>query len=172
MKKYLAVSLLVLSAISIFISCEKDDICGETEPTTPGLYVAFFNYEDQNIQRLETITAYAVGQEDKTIQSNGNKLILPFRLDKQETTWVLNRSIGIGTEKVVVKDTLTFKYRTTTDFLNKACGYVSTFSLLQNGTSPVLNGKEDVKEGNWIKLYETLTNEIENDETPHFQIYY
>ena len=172
MKKFLATSLLLLSSIVIFISCEKDDICGETEPTTPGLFVEFYNYEDQNVPRLETITAYAVGQEEHTIESSGNKLLLPFRLDQQETSWVLNRTIGTGIEKVILKDTLSFKYRVTTTYLNKACGYVSTFSLLQNGTSPLLNGKEDSKEGNWIKLYETLTNEIENDETAHFQIYY
>ncbi len=172
MKKIIIASLLISIGSIAFIACEKDDICAETEPTTPSLVVEFFNYEDQDIPRTETIQAYTAGRDKDLISSSGNKLILPFRLDQQETSWILKRTVRFQEQTDTLRDTLTFKYRINTTYLNKACGYVSTFSLFQDGTSPQLNGDADKTAGNWIKQYITETNEIKDQDEVHFKIYY
>ena len=178
MKKILViVSFLCLAAFA-FTACEKDDICGKDEPTTPNYKIQFYNYEDQEVPQNGLVEAYAVGIQD-TIRSTGNTLRLPLRLDQQQTDWVLQIKQTKGKETVILRDTLSLKYRVNTKFLNKACGYVSTFSLVQDGSSPQLNGKVNVTKGNWIKLYITETNEIdnnleskENEKQAHFKVFY
>ncbi|UVD79558.1 MULTISPECIES: DUF6452 family protein [Myroides] len=172
MKRILYASIAILIGSLSFVACEKDDICAETEATTPSFLIEFFNYEDQDIPRTERIEAYALGFEEQKIASSGNKLVLPLRLDQPETSWVLSRTIREQEETYVLSDTLTYKYKINTSYLNKACGYVSTFSLNQDGTSPLLNGDKERTEGNWIQLYITETNEILNQDEAHFTIYY
>ncbi|MEC4114806.1 DUF6452 family protein [Myroides pelagicus] len=172
MKKIIYASIALLLGTVTFVSCEKDDICAETEPTTPSFLIEFFDYEDQERPRSETIEAYALGYEQQKITSIGNKLSLPLRLDQQETSWVLTRTVREQEQTIAIKDTLTYAYKINTTYLNKACGYVSTFSLNQDGSSPLLNGKRNNKQGNWIKLYITETNEIINEDQAHFTIYY
>ncbi len=167
-------SFLCLATLA-FVACEKDDICGKEEPTTPNYKIQFFNYEDQEVAKNGLVQAYAIGIPD-TIRSTGNTLLLPLRLDQQETDWVLQIQEIKGKETLIIRDTLSLKYRINTRYLNKACGYISTFSLLQDGTSPLLNGQANVTKGNWIKLYRTETNEIENnlenENEAHFKVYY
>lgn len=178
MKKILFITSFLCLAAFVFAACEKDDICGKEEPTTPNYKIQFFNYEDQEVTKNGLVEAYAIGIQD-TIRSNGNTLLLPLRLDQQETDWVLQIKETKGKETLIIRDTLTLKYRVNTTYLNKACGYVSTFSLLQDGSSPLLNGKASTTKGNWIKLYTTETNEIdnnlenpENEKEAHFKVYY
>ncbi len=167
-------SFLCLATLA-FVACEKDDICGKEEPTTPNYKIQFFNYEDQEVAKNGLVEAYAIGIQD-TIRSTGNTLLLPLRLDQPATDWVLQIQEVKGKETLIIRDTLSLKYRVNTRYLNKACGYISTFSLLQDGTSPLLNGQANVTKGNWIKLYRTETNEIENnlenENDAHFKVYY
>ncbi len=44
MKKIIAMLLL----ITTFYSCERDDICPESTPTTPHLVISFFDVDDQD----------------------------------------------------------------------------------------------------------------------------
>ncbi|MEC4116179.1 DUF6452 family protein [Myroides phaeus] len=172
MKKLILAGVLLCIGSIAFVACEKDDICAETEPTTPSFRVEFYNYEDQDIPRNERVEAFVAGREKEVIVNSGNKLTLPLRLDQPETAWILKSTQKVNNENVVLYDTLTFKYKITTKYLNKACGYVSTFSLSQDGTSPQLNGDATSTTGNWIKQYITETNEIVNEDEAHFKIFY
>lgn len=164
-------SFLTLCSFA-FTACEKDDICGKDEPTTPSYKIEFYNYEDQEVPRNGLVEAYALGRDEDIISSASNVLTLPLRLDQQETTWILQIKDTSGKEPITLRDTLTLKYRINTQYLNKACGYVSTFYLNQDGSSPLLNGKSNITKGHWIKLYTTETNEINNDDQAHFTIFY
>lgn len=174
--KKIALSILLLTlSCFIFSGCEKDDICSSSEQTTPNLVVAFYNYDDQDIPNTKKVTAYALldNQADpKEIVSNGGEIILPFRLDQQSVTWVLESSQTINNQVITLRDTLEFKYHINTTYLNKACGYISTFSLNQDGSSPVLNNTPGQQSGHWIRQYSTQTNEIVNQDEPHFKIFY
>lgn len=172
MKKLIIITSLFSFSLLAFTACEKDDICGKDEETTPNFLIEFYNYEDQEVPKSNTVSAYAIGREEDVIVSTSNKLSLPLRLDEQQTDWVLQIKESNGNEIVTKNDTLTLKYRINTFYLNKACGYVSNFSLNQDGSSPLLNGKNNATSGNWIKLYITETNEILTDEEAHFKIYY
>lgn len=172
MRKLIIAAFTLTMSTLVLSGCEKDDICSADEPTTPNLIVEFYDYLDQEIPNNGIVRAYALGQTDHVIQSTSNKIILPFRLDEQQTTWVLESVDRTSQELEVKKDTLTFSYRVETFFLNKACGYVSHFFLNQDGSSPLLNGKQNNTKGNWIKQYQTQTNEITDQTQAHFKIFY
>ncbi|MDR0229936.1 MAG: hypothetical protein LBI72_12875 [Flavobacteriaceae bacterium] len=172
MKKTLCAFALILISTIGFIACEKDDICGKEEPTTPSFLIEFYDFDDQNVGKTNLVEAYVAGREEDLIKSSGNKLRLPLKLDQPETEWILQTSQVINNQTVVVKDTLTYKYIVNTHYLNRACGYVSTFSLKQDGSSPTLNGQTNIFTGNWIKHYITQTNEIVDETQAHFKIYY
>ncbi|MHC5201666.1 DUF6452 family protein [Myroides sp. LJL119] len=171
MKKTLFAALILGISCFVVSSCEKDDICSQEEPTTPSLVVEFFDYLDQEVPNNGLVRAYVVGEPDHIIQSNSNKIILPLRLDASTTSWVLEISKQDQDQVSVFKDTLSFAYQVHTKYLNKACGYVSTFSLNQDGSSPLLNGKKQ-STGNWIKQYQTQKNEITDQNEAHLKIFY
>lgn len=172
MKKILCASVLVVALTLVLMACEKDDICGKDEPTTPSLLLEFYDYNDQNRQMNNLVEAYVSGRENEIIKSNGYKLKLPLKLAEPETSWILKTTVIVNNQQQIKLDTLTFKYVVNTHYLNKACGYISTFSLKQDGTSPLLNGSATITTGNWIKFYITETNEIQDDKKAHFKIYY
>lgn len=168
----LGASVLLLVVTLVLMACEKDDICGANEPTTPSYLIEFYDYNDQDKPMNRLVEAYVPGRDEDVIQSSGNKLKLPLQLSQQQTDWVLKATIIEDGKQQVKLDTLTLKYKVNTFYLNKACGYISTFSLKQDGSSPLLNNKANTFTGNWIRLYITETNEIKDDEKAHFKIYY
>ncbi|MCC9044113.1 DUF6452 family protein [Myroides sp. M-43] len=172
MKKLILVALCLGIGSIVFSACEKDDICGEYEETTPNFLIEFYSFEDQGIAKNDLVEAFVAGREKNIIKSNGNKLLIPLRLDNQESEWILKSVRRTQNQVDTLYDTLTFKYKINTKYLNKACGYVSTFSLNQDGTSPMLNGEAQQTSGNWIKHYTTETNEIQDSKKAHFKIYY
>ncbi|WP_025126190.1 DUF6452 family protein [Myroides odoratimimus] len=172
MKKLILAAVFLSLGSFIFSACEKDDICGADEPTTPNFLIEFYNFEDQGIAKNDLVEAFVAGREKNVIKSKANKLLIPLRLDNQESEWILKSIRRTQNQTDTLYDTLTFKYKINTKYLNKACGYVSTFSLNQDGTSPMLNGESQQTSGNWIKYYTTETNEIQDSKQAHFKIYY
>lgn len=172
MKKLILAAFCLGIGGLVFSACEKDDICGAEEPTTPNFLIEFYNFEDQGIPKNDLVEAFVAGREKDLIKSKGNKLLIPLRLDQPESSWILRSIKRTANQTDTLYDTLTFKYTINTRYLNKACGYVSTFSLTQDGTSPTLNGEANQNSGNWIKYYTTETNEIQDSKKAHFKIYY
>lgn len=169
MKKLLAYSTLLLGILAL-TACEKDDICPEGTDTTPLIFMKFYRVEDQNQSNTTgTVYAKAIGFND-TIFRKGNELKLPLQINKEETTWVLTlNSVDEENQPIVRQDTLKFLYTPKTDYLNKACGYRTTFVLNEQTKMPILN---DNKEGNWISIYELQTSFIENEQEEHLKIFY
>lgn len=169
MKKLLVYSSLVIGFLTL-LACEKDDICPEDTDTTPLVYVKFYRVEDQNQSNTSgTVYAKALGFND-TIYRTGNELKLPLQISKEETTWVLMlESLDDQNQRQIQHDTLKFIYTPRTEYLNKACGYRTTFVLNEQTKMPILN---DNKEGNWISIYELQTSFIENEQEEHLKIFY
>lgn len=153
------------------VSCEKDDICPETTPTTPSVFIKFFDrLEPLSPNANGVLVAYEVGNE-KTITRSGSEIKLPLRLDSNETKWVLQlttkNEAGID---VVRRDTLTFTYEIETIYVSKACGYKNIFTLSTSAeNNPKLN---DNGIGEWINRYEIMTTNISTETDEHIKIYY
>lgn len=156
--------------LALLSACEKDDICPKETDTTPLIRIKFYRADDQNqVNNSGTLYAKALGFNDSIVRSN-NELKLPLQLNKEETTWILTlESLNEDNEPIIQQDTLRFIYTPHTEYLNKACGYRTTFILNEESKMPILN---DNKEGNWIANYELQTSFIENEEEEHLKIFY
>ncbi len=153
------------------VSCEKDDICPETTPTTPSVFIRFFDrLEPLSANSNGVLVAYEVGNE-KLITRSGSEIKLPLRLDNNDTAWVLQLTTvsDTGTD-IIRRDTLTFKYEIETIYVSKACGYKNVFTLsTSTENNPKLNHNGI---GNWINRYEIMTTNITTETDEHIKIYY
>ncbi|WP_430613290.1 DUF6452 family protein [Flavobacterium sp. JP2137] len=153
--------------------CEKDDICPETTPTTPSVFIRFFDRLDPTRPNSEGTLKYYESENEKTVTRSGSEIKLPLRLDRQQTVWVLElTTLDNAGAEVVRRDTLSFKYELETLYVSKACGYKNIFTLVDNSTveeNPQLNHNGV---GNWINRYQIMTTNITTEADEHIKIYY
>jgi len=170
--------LMVLTYISL--SCEKDDICPEGTPTTPGIIVEFYNKDNpEEAVNLINLKYYAVGETDTLpdveddVTTTVNKIELPLRTNATTTKWGLmyTRRLSNGTFTPYNTDFIEFNYTTLETYVSRACGYKTTFELDPDdpqGSNPILSDNAD---GFWIDRFEVMTTNIENENEAHIKIY-
>jgi len=176
MKKFLNI-LIVVIAFS-FSSCEKDDICANSTPTTPRLVINFYDRENPDLQKnVSNLTAKAVGEENPIIfnttlnaefpyYANGNTISLPLRLNAEETVYELTQNAGEAT--LTNTDKIIINYTKREIYVSRACGYKTNFRL--NAENPIQRPIDDASE--WINNLIVLTTNIENENETHVSIYF
>ena len=152
MKKH--VTLIILALILIY-SCEKDDIC--LENTTPNLMLKFYNFENDTL--LKTINIDSIRVLGKGLISNYTKksfdsILIPLDINEYKTNY------QISSENTT--DTIYFSYDRNDIFVSRSCGYKTIFENLAI----------DSTTNNWIKAYNINTTIIDNDTTAHINIYH
>jgi hypothetical protein len=179
--KRLIASIAVLLIISTYLlSCEKDDLCADGTPTTPGLVVEFYKKSDRDSLNAVPNFKYWVPGINDTIPSKDeaaksvSRIVLPLRTDQDEVTWALqyNTVTPSGT-KLSNVDLLTIKYTRQNTYVSRACGYKTTFTL-----NPATSGNPNpsVTDAD-TKLFidgnpEVVTPYIENENEAHVKIYF
>jgi len=178
MKKFLNI-LIVVIAFS-FSSCEKDDICANSTPTTPRLVINFYDRENPDLQKnVSNLTAKAVGEAKPIIfntatsateitkyYATGNTISLPLRLNADETVYELTQNAGEPT--LTNTDTIVINYTKREIYVSRACGYKTNFRL--DSENPIQRPINDTSE--WINNLIVLTTNIENENETHVSIYF
>lgn len=178
MKRLLGSVTLLLVLSCYLLSCEKDDLCAESTPTTPRIVLGFFSRTNHSevkpVVRLEVFTE---GSQDTIHLGTLPEVSLPLRTDAASTKWGLtyNRIDGsTSTGFDPDSDFLEFKYTTREEYVSRACGYKVLFTLQDN--TDILPNPElsDVPGDNhlWINSTEVLTTNIENENDIHIKVYY
>ena len=152
MKKY---STLIILALILMLSCEKDDIC--LENTTPYLMLKFYNFENDTL--VKTIDIDSIRVLNKGLISNYtaksfDSIQIPLDINQYTTSY------QITSEKTT--DTIYFSYDRKDIFVSRSCGYKTNFENLAI----------DSTTNNWIKAYNINTTIIDNDTTAHINIYH
>ena len=165
MKKYIITSLTLLLAVS-FWNCEKDDICSEDTPTTPRLIIEF--YDNANQTELKNVTNLGIVETSLTEGFAFNAvstITVPLRTNQDTTTinFVLNGSDDDTTNDI--SDVITFNYSRIETYNSRACGYKTTFIL--NETDGLT-----IPTTNWIKDFEVIQTNINNEDETHVKIYF
>ncbi len=170
--KILIVPFLLIVVLSI--SCERDDICPESTPTTPSLIIDVFDFESQ--ENKKSIFGLLVGGVDRQDILPGynivptNKLVLPLDTKTNKTQYNLIKEAELdedGNLKSGNIDVITINYSVTPIFVSKACGYKYIF---ENVTIQFDNTDTDP----WI-LSQTSLNpnqSVEDETTTHFNIFH
>ncbi len=183
--KILVIPLLLISVISI--SCERDDICPDSTPTTPRLIIDFLdtNNEDNNKNVVNLLiigtgneNTLSVFVENDEINYNGTANLstayLPLKTDENTTQYSLIKDFSIndaGTPDDTSddfaegnEDIITINYSRKEVYVSRACGYKTIFENVTLTFEPDTD--------NWIKARQPLNDNqsIEDETTAHFSI--
>ncbi|WP_162623239.1 DUF6452 family protein [Confluentibacter sediminis] len=180
--KYLKIiiPLIFLIFMGITISCERDDICPESTPTTPNLIIEFYESTDpetasfvpklrvQGIDNSDVLEGYNA--------ANTKELKLPLKTDSNITQYRLHRDYSIndnGTPNDTSddfangnEDIITIKYTTELVFVSRACGYKTIFKNVSLTIEP--------DSDNWIKSRQSVNDNqsVEDETTAHFYLFF
>lgn len=166
MKKFYLI-IAVLITLVVIGSCERDDICPETTPTTPRLVIEFLNNETSNTTIVENLNVRATGEPDFFFEDpvSDSIISIPLRTNAQETTYeftIFPTNTDSTSVEIPNQDKIRFTYSPTPVYISRACGYKTDFIEFQAN----LQNDQD----NWIKgITVKQPNDIV-DETTHLYI--
>jgi len=190
MKKCLFLIILLL-----VISCERDDICPESEQTTPRLLIEFFDIADP--ENLKTVSGFSVYPEQLFLNTSGvleppteftastivfnttatNAISLPLLIGNEEdvtvTRYVLERNTDLRLDDDTTTssnniDIIEITYNTEFVYVSRACGFKSIFNLV--GDQIALDATTDTDF--WVGSLNILQQTIENENTVHLNIFH
>ncbi len=179
------ISLLILILIVIGnYSCERDDICPASTPTTPRLLINLFDAANQDNPK-NVFDLVVVGVENDTLLddplpnyvfADTDDLILPLKTTDNTTEYILiqgasNNDNGTPDNPDDDRidgnyDRIIINYTREQVFVSRACGFKTVF---RNVTLTI----EDVNnDGRWMLSRTPLTDNqsIENETAAHFSI--
>lgn len=162
-KKILLVLLILLS------SCEKDDICSETN-TTPRVVLDF--YDLSNPTELKSVPGLMVFglNDDNELVGISNEIVmtrntvnLPLRNNNTETRFVLYRNYELIDNEIFGNpDIIKLTYSSSAIYVSRACGYKLNYELLTFG--------KESDSDNWAFNTEILTLSITSESETHVKI--
>lgn len=167
---------IFLFGITFLFSCESDDVCDSTIPTTPSLVIEF--YDATNTSTVKTTTNLKITEVGNAValasDLNLTKLNIPL---KSSTTTVKyefasNANLISGViNPAINKDIVTFNYTTKDVYISRACGYKTTYEI---GEFNYTNNVADFagESSKWIKNVQLLTKTIDNETQVHLKIFF
>ena len=165
MKKIIILLLITL----VFSSCEKDDVCAETTPTTPKVVIEFFDAANatDTPKNVTNLKITAANFTSSIIYNGTNKIKVPLKTfqDNSVLSFTLNGSVDPTSDDN--SDEITFNYSRIESYISRACGFKTTFLL--DTTTPILLTPDIT---NWIQNIVVVKSNIENENETHVKIYF
>ena len=138
-------------------SCEPDDVCSEANPSTPQLVFRLYDSSQPNeLKAVDTLRIMSLGDQAPLEFINTDSIVFPLQVNANKLNADLTISNGIT-------DFIEIDYLTKDVYLNRACGFQSTFQIYTI---------EVDQPANWINSIEIITNEVIIDTLAHVKIYY
>lgn len=152
-------------------SCERDDICAESTPTTPLLVISFFDIDNRSEPKApNNLAISAEGQanlETPLLTTSSDNIAIPLRtgIDVTETVFTFTLNSDEDGLEVPNTDLLTIAYTQEESFVSKACG----FRVIYNDLTQQNNAQDD---GAWIQDIELQTFTIIDETEAHLHIFH
>jgi hypothetical protein len=169
MKKLILIGVLLVSVITTVItSCQRDDICAETDSTTPRLIIKFQDFEtpdeDKSVSNLRVLAEGIDTPLPGLSASTTDSIAVPLRSFSPETTFIMisDYDIDSGGNETGNRDTLRFDYITKEVFVSRACGFVANYETLVSTLTS--------DDANWIKAVTVNTAIVNNETQTHVTI--
>ncbi|MFT5863940.1 MAG: hypothetical protein ACI828_002608 [Flavobacteriales bacterium] len=158
----------VLAVLTILlVSCERDDICAESTPTTALLIIRFYDADNPTeFKAASDLVVAEVGASTGLIFT-GDSIAIPLRTDIDITTYRFtnNANADIDADNPPNEDLINFDYIRTEEYVSKACGFRSLYEQL----GIARDGQDD---GSWIREL-IIDNTSVNDATAaHIRIFH
>ncbi|KAA5823631.1 hypothetical protein FPF71_13095 [Algibacter amylolyticus] len=177
------ISLLFIILIIVGnYSCERDDICPDSTPTTPRLIIDFIDATDSDIF-LNVSDLVVIGVENDEfldeyledyVFTNTDNVILPLKTTDNTTEYILVSDAEVNDNDTPDDDTDDFidgnydkiiiNYSREEVYVSRACGYKTIF---KNVTLTIVEDDD-----NWMISRQPLTDNqsVEDETTTHFNI--
>ncbi|RRO17208.1 DUF6452 family protein [Flavobacteriaceae bacterium 14752] len=160
-KRFLKYLFFTVGIFLLFISCERDDICPASTPTTPFLIIEFFDVaEDDQNKNVQGLSYIAENSTDTIALGTTDSIALPLNTNQNTTQFQLLSNTG--DEEFENTDTITFIYEIGEVFVNRACGFKAVFRDLS-----AIRSIEDPASNNWIRSIRTEQLNVENEQNTH-----
>ena len=171
--KHLKILLSFLILASLW-SCERDDICAATTPTTPHLIIRFYDINEQSEKK--TVRHLSVNVEDNpkfnVYDKTTDSIVLPLKLDALDnlntTRFVLTKDSDYQTDEdpntIENPDIIEVNYTPELIYVSRACGYKSIYNDL--------GATHQTDANNWIIGIEVINTTINNEDAAHINIYH
>lgn len=168
---------VVATIFAITISCERDDICPESSPTTPSLIIDLLDFENsenlKNAPRLlviGTIEGNKVALPGYEGNSQQSSLILPLKTDEDSTSFELVQNAEFDSENNLIGgniDLINITYTREEIYVSRACGYKTIFKdviidIVDDSSNWLLGEPEDL----------TNNEPVENENATHFNLFH
>ena len=164
--------LLILALVWISSGCEKDDICDPATATTPQVVIDFYDITNPTVQKNVT-NLLVVGEGMTTgLGFNGvNTIKIPLKItaDVTQFQFILNFGNTV-TPALVNSDVVQFNYTRNNQFVSRACGYKTLFTL--DETNPYALSELDPAGNSWIKNIIVNQYQISNENETHFKVFF
>ncbi|TXG39420.1 DUF6452 family protein [Seonamhaeicola maritimus] len=180
--KYIRLIIIPIIAVVIgfTISCERDDICPESTPTTPRLIIDLYDNDNQENQK-NVFNLVVIGIDNDFILSGyefttADDLVLPLKTDANTTRYRLVKDASINDNGTPNDpdddfiegniDIITINYSREDVYVSRACGYKTIFDNI------TLNIEADGD--NWLLSTQDLTDNepITNEDATHFNMFH
>lgn len=157
---------LTLFLASVFtISCEPDDICASTTPTTPKLILRFYDSANPNtLKSVENLAIQGVGNELIYSVSSTDSIAVPLKSQETATSFILTKNFSDPATDSTNPDQINLVYTSDQIYISRACGFKAQYELNQ----PTLETDTSA----WIQTIELSTAVIENETKAHVKIYH
>ena len=160
-KRFLKYCLFIVGMVFLLVSCERDDICPASTPTTPFLVIEFFDVAEPENNKTVQGLSYIAGNSVDTISiGNTDSIALPLNTNQNTTQYQLIRnSNNLNIRNI---DTIQFIYEVGEVYVNRACGFKAVFrdlSAIRTAENPISN--------NWIRSISTEQLNVENEQNTH-----
>ena len=161
--------IFILLLISLFFSgCERDDICDAATPTTPKIVIEFYDIANPTVlKNVVNLGVIAPGFTNGFGFTNVSNIKVPLKTTQDSSVlyFIQNGSADPTTDDN--SDEITFNYTRKIEFVSRACGYKTLYTL--DPTNPVAVTPDS---GNWIQNVIVSQPNIENENETHVKIYF
>lgn len=154
-----------------FSSCEKDDICDETTPTTPRLVLQFYDVTNPTtVKNVNNLKVIAPGFTDGITYNGLSKVLLPLRVNQDTTTYNFIQNGADNDATNDNTDVVTINYTRENVFVSRACGYKTVFTL--NSPGGFVRTDNPAPDTLWMQNTVQSNNNINSENEIHVKVYF
>lgn len=179
MKKILALLIILGFASS---SCEPDDICDPTTPTTPRLLIQFYDINNPSVPKSVTnlkvigkemkegVILSPTASENSKYVTSGNSILLPLNTEADIVKYTFINNFGNKNPLLVNVDNLELNYTRENFYVSRACGFKTIFNL--KNTNPFIVTDGDTADGLWITYVSVVKTNITYENETIIKIFF